>query len=966
MSGKKEIFMYKALYYSLFLFFWVGSASFLTANVIPVDPGTTSYVDSKPAHQKGPSQAPIFNMQTNSLIQDWTPAHPKVSEVFKASGKPITTHEFWSSVLWSFLTPSIDANGNQVDVSYVPYSNVLIAWPWMGMLNSSGAELLYNPTPTLTPLVVDGKPYPSSEYPQWTSYGYDFRRGDADLVISVDGLNSAQTLVDDYGDWHVRVLWSNADNSQNLWMTMGEGFPYTWFETRGSNKITIKLRPGTRIWYESKGTVAISREDTRTHYLLVAPPNAQWSYTLDNEVLRYVSTLNLELPAETPYLTVAVLPDDTNELIYIKTDGVENLRVGTSLQWLPLKKEGTLESQSAVPLFQDFFGNFGGYLESLGGYDERLQAQRPGNFELSPELLTLINYYRAHAFARPEETKINWKYNPRSSSVTNTFQVSSKQLLSGEGFSSTPLLVLWKHQWLNDPNRTYSYTYHGPRGGMILFEGSQFSTRVPFIGVLPSLPDLLGNKEKVRLNTYLDLVTDPTGRQAPRTLVSEGVMDTYQDGKDLGRLAQLVPIAFQAGRPELANQYLEILKAHLNDWLDASDASRDLPVPPGTPATKEAQYKKRYFYYDKEWNTLIGYPASFSSDTELNDHHFHYGYLIMAAAIVARYDKQWAEQHKEMIKLLIKDSANWQREDKRFPFLRNFSPYLGFSIANGHVNFASGVNQESSSEAMNFNAALILWGSEVGDQEIRDLGIFLYANELAAIRLYWYGKYEEVFPTSVWYLQDGKEWVQRSFNREALGIVWGNKGDFATWFAAIPHFIYGINWLPITPASLYLGHIIDISDIHYKLDEQTLQYMNWEKDQAFVRKSRAWSDIVWSTAALFSPIDATERFNENASYLTENAPLTNEDPTAPIMGEKGDSKAHTFHWIFTLNRLGQLNPYVTANVVHYAVFFGPDNRLRYIVYNPGKQPLKAKFSDGTLMEVAPGELQVKVKRAIEE
>ena len=34
-----------------------------------------------------------------------------------------------------------------------------------------------------------------------------------------------------------------------------------------------------------------------------------------------------------------------------------------------------------------------------------------------------------------------------------------------------------------------------------------------------------------------------------------------------------------------------------------------------------------FFAYDDVWGTLIGYPASYGSDTELNDHHFHYGYF---------------------------------------------------------------------------------------------------------------------------------------------------------------------------------------------------------------------------------------------------------------------------------------------------------------------------------------------------
>ena len=52
------------------------------------------------------------------------------------------------------------------------------------------------------------------------------------------------------------------------------------------------------------------------------------------------------------------------------------------------------------------------------------------------------------------------------------------------------------------------------------------------------------------------------------------------------------------------------------------------------------------FCYNDRWGTLIGYPASYGSDTELNDHHFHYGYFVKAAAELARLDPDWARDEK--------------------------------------------------------------------------------------------------------------------------------------------------------------------------------------------------------------------------------------------------------------------------------------------------------------------------------
>ena len=72
------------------------------------------------------------------------------------------------------------------------------------------------------------------------------------------------------------------------------------------------------------------------------------------------------------------------------------------------------------------------------------------------------------------------------------------------------------------------------------------------------------------------------------------------------------------------------------------------------------------FYYDSNFGSMIGYRGSFGSDVNLNDHHFHYGYFIRAAAEVARVDPQWADQWGGMVKLLIRDIAASSRDDKMF------------------------------------------------------------------------------------------------------------------------------------------------------------------------------------------------------------------------------------------------------------------------------------------------------------
>ncbi len=61
------------------------------------------------------------------------------------------------------------------------------------------------------------------------------------------------------------------------------------------------------------------------------------------------------------------------------------------------------------------------------------------------------------------------------------------------------------------------------------------------------------------------------------------------------------------------------------------------------------------------------------------------------------------------IALLTRDIASPVRDDAMFPFLRHFDVYAGHSWVSGQAPFGDGGNEESSSEAVNAWAALILF-----------------------------------------------------------------------------------------------------------------------------------------------------------------------------------------------------------------------------------------------------------------
>ena len=330
---------------------------------------------------------------------------------------------------------------------------------------------------------------------------------------------------------------------------------------------------------------------------------------------------------------------------------------------------------------------------------------------------------------------------------------------------------------------------------------------------------------------------------------------------------------------------------------------------------------KNLFYHNTNWGTLIGYPASYGSDTELNDHHFHYGYFIRAAGELARRDPAWAAQDRfgGMIQLLIRDIASTDRRDGMFPFLRNSDPYAGHSWASGHAKFGDGNNNESSSEAMNAWYGLILWGAATGDRATRDLGVWLYTTEMEAINAYWFDV--------------TRQFHHRDYPASVVTMVWGGKGANWTWFSANPEMVHGINWLPVHGGSLYLGQYPDYVRKNYDALVAENKGADWD----------AWADTVWMYLALIDPKEAIRQYESRA----RNFPL-----------EGGNTKANLYHWLHTLDTFGQADRTVTADCPFYAVF-QKDGQRAHVAYNMEAKPRVVKFSDGATVTCGAKSFAVK-------
>lgn len=463
--------------------------------------------------------------------------------------------------------------------------------------------------------------------------------------------------------------------------------------------------------------------------------------------------------------------------------------------------------------------------------------------------------------------------------------------LSGSIESGT-LFATYPHQWKYLTTPLTQLAYRSVRGQMKLATGISFSTRVPVQGVLPMLPGVEGRNRK-RLLAYLRQEAD---------LPEPKLTDTYWEGKHLGKLATLAGIAEVLGEESIEREFVESMRLRLEDWFVAAPKETD-----------------GLFFYDENWGTLIGSPGSYGSDAELNDHHFHYGYFIRAAAEVARRSPEWGIKWKKMVDLLVRDIASGNAKDPLFPRLRCFDVYAGHSWASGHAKFGDGNNQESSSEAMNAWYAMMLWGQVSGNEQVRDRGVYLFNTERIAIEEYWFDVSDDNFPAE--------------FPEVALGMVWGGKGAFATWFSGDIDCIHGINWLPFSPASVYMGRHPDY--VRKNFGRIT------EKRKMGEDYNNGWGDLVVMFAALQDPSVGLHHLETH--------------PDCKI--EEGNTHAFMFQWLQTHKRYGVNRADVTSNYPFVNVF-KKSGATTYMVYNFEETELIVAFSDGKIVRAKPGVLTI--------
>lgn len=200
------------------------------------------------------------------------------------------------------------------------------------------------------------------------------------------------------------------------------------------------------------------------------------------------------------------------------------------------------------------------------------------------------------------------------------------------------------------------------------------------------------------------------------------------------------------------------------------------------------------------------------------------------------------------------------------------------------------------------------------------LGLFLFNTERTAVEEYWFDVAETNYPSD--------------FPNVALGMVWGGKGAFGTWFSGDIDCVHAINWLPFTPASVYMGRHADYVKKNF---DRIVEHRTGGTDF-----NTGWGDLVAMFGALHDPAPAL-------AHLAAN-------PSCKI--ESGNSRAFMEHWTGTLGRLGRIDANTSSSHPFTNVFVR-DGMKTYAAYNFGSQPLVVEFSDGVVLGVSPRSMAVR-------
>lgn len=305
----------------------------------------------------------------------------------------------------------------------------------------------------------------------------------------------------------------------------------------------------------------------------------------------------------------------------------------------------------------------------------------------------------------------------------------------------------------------------------------EMNVELPDLGWVSGIPNDAEILSTLSFLANKELAQDISGQTS--------VDSMYYAGKAFDKFAHIIFVAkYITGDVDVAKDGLDELK---DCWEKFATNNQQNPL-----------------VYDTTWKGIVSsagldgdYMADFGN-TFYSDHHFHYGYFIHAAAMIAQLDKDigddgtWLAKNRDYVNNLIRDVANPSQEDGYFPTWRCFDWYTGKSWAKGLFSSGDGKDEESTSEDYHFLYGMMLWGRVNNDPELEARASLMLGIEKMSINSYFL------------YTDDNTIMPPLIKPNKVAGILFENKIDYATYFGLNTEYIHGIQMIPMTPATRYI------------------------------------------------------------------------------------------------------------------------------------------------------------------
>jgi endo-1,3(4)-beta-glucanase len=348
-----------------------------------------------------------------------------------------------------------------------------------------------------------------------------------------------------------------------------------------------------------------------------------------------------------------------------------------------------------------------------------------------------------------------------SSVVSNTATITYTFTTDGTG--TLAMLALPHHLDLLS-NTQSGVTYQTMKGVGTAVEGATWVMTEALTTITWDAPRVIESGKVAAIQTALD---------TNESYTSSTANDPYFGGKEYAKLGRLISLAenSQINDPTAATTLRASAKTALEPWLNGTN----------TNAIK----------YDTTWKGICTTDGLASSSNDFgagyyNDHHFHWGYHILAAAYIARNDSSWLASYEDKVNVYVRDIMNPSASDTYFTKFRHFDWYHGHSWAAGLFNFGDPKNQESTSEAVMAYYGCMLWGIASGNDNIKEHARILLAMEIRSSQKYWH-RYT------------GNDQYEAGMTGNGIGILWSSKVDDTTFFGGDIEYRRGIQIIPILP-----------------------------------------------------------------------------------------------------------------------------------------------------------------------